>query len=1100
MANSDLPTIEFYIGAPIIYRSEILCIHHFIDLLKKERLTAILIANVNINLRQIDLIIALENKTIVVEIKGSHLPISGTVNGDWQMQLPNGEKKVIGNYYNQTLNAKHIVKDMITTVKGADTGYPESLLLFQPFLPLGSAIPESDFKVAIKNLNNVKSLNEFKATSGFDFTSWNKFIVQQNLQKVKNSEELFNQDLRSIELHLSRYTANYTRNYEHELQQFVDVELAVGSQTLSSNQFNDLLIAPDNLIISGETGCGKSLLAKKIGNDVINQGGIPIYLEAKYFERLLGPMIDIEVGLLEYKSSRELFKDAISSGRLIYLIIDGYNECDTDLRGQLVRCLLALLRRYLVKIIIVGQERYEELSPLRGQSIMVNKPSDEIKQKIAGQFCDQDTLNALLPLLQSVSSGIEANVIGNLSKFDISEKSRFSRFDLFIRSRLNGSNKSIEILNELAHFLAQKLAFSLSAREADILLSENNLHGNDFEKVVKSGVIKVYGNNVSFAHEEFLNTYIADNIVRKSNNEVNKIISSLSEPKNKKRDFMIIGAIEDLTILHEVLEWTIDYKIIVSCIKKDCGSFAFHWATNKMETLLISISTEIEGIIFQVTGDSMFNIITDPQSLLSWTNQQMAFVIAAKILLQDGYYFEEAIGLINKMDLKIMQATTDLAETIKQRKQSIFSDLFSCVYMSFGRKEIPALTTIVSDIHSSLPFNQIRNHEQIFEYIKSYLSENQTVGYGAFYFIMAFVRYKPHAHILFPYLLDYTAEKSTILPYHFRLEIFDRLPHCWQTEQERLALIDNLNLLSSSNPFTNSSIFEALQALGATEKDELEYQSQAIEEVKRVLNEPDNPQEWTIAYGIYFNQIDHPYGSAYSYAINTLTEEDSKLFYLLALRGANKDMFMPSLICRTENYNFDEYGAILKKWTIIPEKLGTAPQEDVNLLYLSHIMLGRIKSDLISRLNTYSNPWQKTLCATSELLYWVNRPDLEKQELEIKGKDVISYLLDGFSEYSFDAIYQVMHTINYLQFEGKTFIPIERKLPELMLTLARKAIKFASRQKSIYNWHKPNEVVSHAIYKLGTIGNLTDVLLLKNLINDSELGTDAVAAIITLQG
>jgi hypothetical protein len=88
--------------------------------LEWEHTDGIIIANVNINSRQIDLIIALENKTIVVEIKGSHLPLVGKVNGDWHMLLANGEEKNIGNYYNQTLSAKHVIKDKMAVIAGID--------------------------------------------------------------------------------------------------------------------------------------------------------------------------------------------------------------------------------------------------------------------------------------------------------------------------------------------------------------------------------------------------------------------------------------------------------------------------------------------------------------------------------------------------------------------------------------------------------------------------------------------------------------------------------------------------------------------------------------------------------------------------------------------------------------------------------------------------------------------------------------------------------------------------------------------------------------------------------------------------------------------
>src|SRR5471032_2251942 len=101
--ESNQPSVQIFIGAPIEHRSEFDCLMRVHSELSNCSGWAIIFANFQAGGRQIDLAVFTSKVTIVIEAKHYAKPVIGGENGRWEQLGSHGVKK-IGNAYDQALN------------------------------------------------------------------------------------------------------------------------------------------------------------------------------------------------------------------------------------------------------------------------------------------------------------------------------------------------------------------------------------------------------------------------------------------------------------------------------------------------------------------------------------------------------------------------------------------------------------------------------------------------------------------------------------------------------------------------------------------------------------------------------------------------------------------------------------------------------------------------------------------------------------------------------------------------------------------------------------------------------------------------------------
>jgi hypothetical protein len=87
-----MSAIEIYVGSLIQHGSDRAIFESAIQYLSAKKLPAVALANVNLNGRHIDLVVALEELVLVLEAKGNSTSVRGGANGPWEVLPERGRK------------------------------------------------------------------------------------------------------------------------------------------------------------------------------------------------------------------------------------------------------------------------------------------------------------------------------------------------------------------------------------------------------------------------------------------------------------------------------------------------------------------------------------------------------------------------------------------------------------------------------------------------------------------------------------------------------------------------------------------------------------------------------------------------------------------------------------------------------------------------------------------------------------------------------------------------------------------------------------------------------------------------------------------------
>jgi hypothetical protein len=463
--ESALASIEIFIGAPIEHASEQATLKHACEFLSAHGIPAVILANVNLGGRQVDLIIAIDRAALVTESKGSTSAVRGGHNGDWEAHLASGVWKKFANPYLQALGEKHALRDAMRSFAGADVPYPNAALVFVPSVSPGSTIPQGDFKVSIGGLGELPAFITSMKRDGWSLAQWRAFAAHHRLLAVPSMDAALSPQLLDADQLLRTYGEAFIRTYGGPASEMVPVSCVYESEELSSEVVLERSLQDKNVLLTGPSGCGKSLLSYGIGLAGLARGDVPIVVPAKDFEGNLRDVVNREAALLEARSAAAVISAAQRLNRRLMLVVDGYNECTPGERQRLTRSIAAAVKRYDARAVISSTMPLERGDLLPARSYAVQFPDTKTKLAIARQGAGGASAEPLAELLGTVASGLEAKMIGQLGQQLPPNTSRYGLFDAYVRERLgSAASDGIRALSRIAGMMTERISFGLSVR------------------------------------------------------------------------------------------------------------------------------------------------------------------------------------------------------------------------------------------------------------------------------------------------------------------------------------------------------------------------------------------------------------------------------------------------------------------------------------------------------------------------------------------------------------------------------------------------------------------------------------------------------------
>lgn len=893
------------------------------------------------------------------------------------------------------------------------------------------------------------------------------------------------------------YKKVFSGTHRATAEKFVQFSCKLDHMEVSTTELSTLLMQSQGFFILGPSGCGKSILARQIALEYFDVG-LPIILEGKYYEKNLDTLLGKEAVAFGFNSSLDFFKSAEVLKLSLLIILDGFNECHGEKKSQLLAELEKIQSDRNCKISIIAQiydPLFANFSMLR---VDVDFPSPNTKMMIAGAYSGNSANSKLGALLGVVSTSLEAKMIGEIGSENIDHISRFSLFEAFISKKLNGAKQDgFFVLASIARTLSENISFSLSERALDKIVRENSIPTSAYQACLDARLLEENLGKVSFGHEMFYNFFVAESVIRFSSG-TSDIIAAINAPKNHDKKLLIIGSIDDQPTLIEVLSAITDIDLLVSLVLGEGGEYCSKWLNTRLHNILEKMEKEIDQLVFELSDESMTGVNFVDTSLFQWTLQEIALIEVIPFMLPRGIFVKEIFSLTAKLDAKGGEATKLLRDEGNLKGQNVKYGVFSTSYVGFSTHRA-SLTLIISSLHSG--FSTFYRKQSIPVELIDELLEKRSLKWGQFYFLLVLLRCDDKLKQFYPYVQN-ALQNWRSVPYHLLNEILDNIAHFYSDEQQRLELIERLNIIhgETQDIWKSTMIFDALSALGALEEDAIAYIPNATVEMEQLLADTESEETWSWASNFYDRQFDHPYEYAYQVAISELNDAKKKVFYEMALKGTNRSFFATSILIDTTLHLKEAVCPLIEKWTESPIYDKTTPQDSIKIFLISHIILAKYNYPFISRSATENDLLNKSLFAAAEIYYWINRADLSHEEKKEAAKPSMEIFFDSHNQYIIDTIYELRQNISSSDinrlWEGIRIYHIEDIFSEACIKASRGALQHLEWQKEVLGFSRGGaEVDRHAIYLLERIGGLIDLDILKSLAEHPKLGESAVKAI-----
>ena len=658
---------NLYMGSPITHESERAVLERILHLLERDQRPAVILANVSLNARQIDLIVGTKEMALAIEAKGVTRPIRGGENGRWQVQVASGDWKDFQssqNPYVQARDAALGLRDAMRSFGVGNIGYPAAALVFVPGIPNGSQPYTGDFKVSVIGLGELDAALQKQQRDAWPLDRWTEFAKHHRLTYVSTVAAACDPTLFEDEDLLRQYVTEFRRANTFPAPLVPFMCRSDGGAITSEEVARLVAEERADILVRGPSGCGKTLLAAQAGLAFTDCGGIVITVPARDYSGRFKAVLDREVGLLTASNAAKVLSAARMLNRPVLFVIDGYNECAVSERASLTRGLTALARKYEGSILVTSQIPLARDDLLTLREIEVPPAEMETKIGIVRIVIGCDAVpSKLKDLLRAVATGLEARLIGEVGRHLNVSSSRHALFDAYARKRLGDSaSECIGLLSQIAGSLSDRVAFSMSVRDLDRVMDELGVPYVVAKRLYRVGLLVQRGDRVHFAHELFFDAFAAEQVIRSAAGQAAPVMRALALPMNAERKALILGGIDDGLLLEQVLDRLVDSVSVAACLSGACGLKAKEWTEARCTALWERLRSEACAARFCVSNQGWGNVAFDEATLTTWTPSEQAFLHAMSQRIVEGHCLDDALDIVGLLDQRITDEEARLRE------------------------------------------------------------------------------------------------------------------------------------------------------------------------------------------------------------------------------------------------------------------------------------------------------------------------------------------------------------------------------------------------------------------------------------------------------
>jgi hypothetical protein len=678
-----------------------------------------------------------------LEHKNFRYPIFGEENGIWTYKNSAGNSiRYPGeNPWQQTKDAKFALSDEMTRYQkgAADVPLPAGrgyFTQFEAFVCIYPAIhPESqvtlgDHKVRIRSYKEIaETIKSGSISSTWNLGHWRRFAEEHLKLTEVTLGEATNPEVNAA--------AGRIANYRTRLQGLIGTGLPSLFESPENADYGhgliNSLMEPKNFFLVGPGGSAKTFHLHHLALAVSShEEEVPLIFEARKYRGgdFWTPFRQATAALFR-GDPKQLLDDIALCGLRPVLMVDALNECKTHL-SDLLRGIQTFSVQFVARVVLTSQTEVELSGDVRGLVKKLPLPTGIQKRLIYANHAGVSPTEELDYFCAGFTNTYDLTIAGLCHGAAGGMESRTDLYDRYVRRYLpDTSAVASALLRRVAAEMAQTLSLSWPRdtfeRFAEEFLATQGASLTILDDVCSSRLIRLTDDSFSFEHELLFDYFKAEQL-RREVKDAGALSSELQKPRNADLFDLILPRFSTAFDIATILLAAPDASVLCRALSGQCGPAAQSVLLYQCESLLDSavqdLST-IEVLCETTRGDNGRTYLAGLQIKGDrvWTNYECLLCDVIALNLEHPEIRTKFLDLFDVTEWTLRSSVKKAAEAARFKPAQIWGEavrFFGGLFHN-GRTRIPCVS-ILSTLRSVQMFprhykNGLPIRVQLFERI-----------------------------------------------------------------------------------------------------------------------------------------------------------------------------------------------------------------------------------------------------------------------------------------------------------------------------------------------------------------------------------------------
>jgi len=1109
--------MQFLIGAPIV-GSEAVFLCRLATDLKNQGDDALILVNFEVPFgsasRQIDAVVITPHRAELIEEKALSGPVSGDLNGPWRLRDFSGNTFTLhGNPWVQARDAKLALNDAMRDYQRRNPDFPrppngrffslDASVCIYPALGPGSKLPKGNFKAWIRSYPElVAALHNDPLPSNWSMQDWYNFAIRHLHLHLVSLEGATDSTFAAAQ--------NLLDAYQEKLRLLVvsgrgDLIKAEPNEMCGENLVRRLL-GPRNYLLLGRSGAGKSHHLAHLAAQAVQTDEVPIPVEARHYRGKVDGAFTQSLNPCTAADSEVVLEAVKRTGRRPLFVVDGLNYCNPDLLKDLLHDLMSLQTQHGARIVAASQVPPDLPGGLSFEHVQMAPLRIVHKEQI---FRFHSKLPALIDvryLCEPFQRAYDLEVVAKSYSDSAGPLTRSDAYERYVRELAPRDFPSVTstFLRECAALMDESVTYVLRRddfdRFAEAFVAKYKVSLGFLDALSSCQLLLHSSQDIYFEHD-LLRDYLAAEALRRHAEDVKSLAEELARPKHQALLEFLLPRFSTPANLDLLLESVHNSQTLAEGLHGHLGTAVQDRLSSRVLSMISAAKTDLKRLQLHYY-------------VIESTNGGPRLVQPTAFAVQPSTAWEKILwdAVMQCLDVDTLRASVlDFLEAGERALRAASEDTARKLggNSSGAWADAVRMFGILDHSGDMIPFAQmlssLRQQTALEPHFWDSLMEKVRTGQNADFALLVLLRAAALADGLSAderVALFFIGARSRVYwiraeavhllfirGYQIRSDVPHRIPE----------IVERLEQMITSNPLTNTFVFEALAAYGALEPP-VSVDIVAAE-IAEILDE-EGPPDYTETRAERANQciariFEDIYQNVYYDAFEALNgPEQAKLLGLAASSSQTTGLHTSWILWKLVQLARPESSEVFRRFAAGISVPTSMPQESVAAFLFGVAGCAKLqRGDYI--VVTAADLDQRTWQRFGQLLFLF----LARSEW---GSDEVDAIWTAMAEDAPLAIADVIYEINHARFDTEAICgswDIPALYRQQLRPLLEHSLLNRKHLTSVFPWGaaRTPDVIQYATQTLGRIGSIESVQVLKSIVDDPELGSHALAAIRNIE-